>query len=207
MLATAYRFLNIVEVPMAKNTFTLFGHYIDLELLDDQHIQGLSQVVSHEKLWQHEQTFIPTPELIPIYITRSLRGNDKGIEIPFAIMDKQTHKVVGSIKLQNIHHDSAEIGSTFIDTQHQKTAVNSEAKLMLLQHAFEALRLHHIDFIVHKDNHASQTSLEHLGIRTYRCFSHLKTMPEWENDEYLSYIITAKEWESVKENLEFKLFS
>jgi hypothetical protein len=49
-------------------------------------------------------------------------------------------------------------------------------------------------------------SLEHLGIRAYRCFSHLKTMPEWESDEYLAYIITAKEWKNVKENLEFKLF-
>ena len=191
---------------MAREILTLFGHYVDLELLDKHHTHGLCQVVSQEDLWKHQQTFIPTPELIPTYIKLSLQSNKKGQEIPFAILEKKTHKVLGSTKLQNIHDHSAEIGSTFIDIRHQKSPVNSEAKLMLLQLAFETLNLSHIDFTVHKNNYHSQKSLEALGIKRLSCFSHLRAMPEWKNNEYLSYGITLKEWQKVKENLEVKLF-
>lgn len=192
---------------MSKNAFTLFGRFVNLELLNSRHEKGLCRVVSHDELWQHQQTFIPTPELVPTYIKLSEKGQQKGKELPFAILDKKSHKILGSIKLQNIHTKSAEIGSTFIDTHYQNRSVNKEAKLILMQHAFETLRLHTIYFVVHKKNLTSQRSLEHIGIKQDSSFSHLKMMPDWKKEEFLTFRITAKEWKKVKKKLELELFS
>ncbi len=192
---------------MSGNFFTLFGRYVDLELLNRRHEEGLSQVVAHDELWQHPQTFIPTPELVPTYIKLSEKGKSKGKELPFAIVDKSSQKIIGSIKLQNIHAEYAEIGSTFIDTHHQRNAVNKEAKFILLQHAFESMQMQAIHFVVHQNNLISQRSLEQIGIQRCSCFSHLKMMPDWEGDAFINYSITTSEWEKVKEKLEFDLFS
>ena len=157
-----------MELIMYKSSFTLPGRFITLELLSKQHEKALCEVVASPKLWKHDQTFIPTPELMSIYIKLSLQGVRKG--------------------------------------EHQKSAVNTEAKLILMKHAFESLSLRYIDFIVHKQNFASQKSLEAIGIRQNSSFSHLKAMPEWKNDEYLNYSVAATEWELIKENLQNKLF-
>ncbi len=192
---------------MSKNLFTLSGRYIDLELLNSQHVKGLSKVVSAKVLWQNPLTFIPTPELVPTYIKLSKKHQSSGEELPFAILDKTSHNVLGSIKLQNLHDDYAEIGSTFIEPQHQKSAVNTEAKFILLKHAFEVLHLEHIDFIVHKENKASKRALKRLGIKENGSFLDLKHMPEWKDNEYLSFCIHQYEWERIKEKLENLLFS
>lgn len=111
---------------MSENVFTLPGRFIDLELLNQHHNQGLCQVVASKKLWQHPQTFIPTVELIPLYIQLSMKETKNGHQLPFAIVEKNSQKVVGSIKIQNLQKDCAEIGSTFIQAQHQKTSINKE---------------------------------------------------------------------------------
>ena len=191
---------------MPSHPFTLHGHYIDLELLCKNHNQGLCSVVSEKALWQNSQTFIPTPELVPTYIKLSMDATLNGQELPFAIISKSTHNVVGSIKLQQLKSHSAEIGSTFIALDHQKTAVNSEAKLILMEHAFESLRLEHIDFIIHKENQNSQKAIERLGITHKTSLNRRSNMPQWESYDYFSYIVTLKEWSSIKKNLQNKLF-
>lgn len=191
---------------MSENSLTLSGCYVDLELLNSQHNRDLCEVVSSDSLCYHPQTFIPSPELMAIYITLALRAEKKGEEIPFAIYDKRSQKVVGSIKLENLHNLQAEVGSTFISLKYQKRGLNSEAKLIIMKHAFEVLGLHQLSFIIHKDNLASQKAIESLGIKQNSCFSQLKTMPEWKNNEFINYSIAKHEWQKVKQNLKDKLF-
>lgn len=192
---------------MSSRPLTLLGSYIDLEPLCHQHQEGLSCVVADKALWHNNQTLIPTPELVTTYIELSLKSAKKGQELPFAILSKKSQKVVGSIKLQSIDRHSAEIGSTFIALSHQKTAVNSEAKLILMEHAFEILQLEHLNFRIHKDNEISQNSIERMGIiHKTHCF-HQRTMPQWENYNYYDYCVTKQEWSDIKENLQNKLFS
>lgn len=191
---------------MSSYPSTLFGSYINLEPLSHQHQDGLSCVVADKALWFNKQTFIPTPELVETYIKLSLESAKKGIELSYAIISKEHQQVVGSIKLQHIALCSAEIGSTFIALSHQKTAVNSEAKLILMQHAFETLKLEQLNFIIHKDNLTSQKAIESMGItHKSNCF-HQKNMPEWENYNYYNYNLSSKEWSFIKENLQNRLF-
>jgi N-acetyltransferase len=191
---------------MPERDLTLSGHFIDLQLLNTQHTHELCDIVSSDKLCYHQQTFIPTPELMPTYIKLSLDAIEKGKELPFAIMDKKSQKIVGSIKLENLHDEHGEIGSTFIGPHYQGSCINSEAKFILMEHAFESLGLKHIDFIVHKENIASNKAMMNLGIKANSSFSHIKSMPQWENNEYINYIIEVKEWKEVKKNLQNRLF-
>ena len=192
---------------MSASLLTLSGRYIDLEPLCKHHHNGLCRVVSDTLLWHNDQTFIPTAELIPTYIKLSEAAAKKGEELPFAIISKNSHEVVGSIKLQCISPTSAEIGSTFIAIEHQKTVVNTEAKFILMQHAFECLNLEHINCIIHKENKASLKAIERLGITQRKSLFHDKDMPQWESYDYYRYVISSNEWSFIKENIEKKLFS
>jgi len=191
---------------MSSYPLSLLGSYINLAPLCHQHQDDLCCIVADKALWHNNQTMIPTPELVPTYIKLSLEAAKRGEELPFAIISRESQKVVGSIKLQQISLNSAEIGSTFIALSHQKTAVNSEAKLILMQHAFETLKLEHLNFMIHKDNKISQKAIERMGItHKTNCF-HQSNMPQWENYDYYDYCVTNKEWSHIKQNLQNSLF-
>ncbi|MFT5162816.1 MAG: RimJ/RimL family protein N-acetyltransferase, partial [Alteromonadaceae bacterium] len=144
---------------------TLQGKYITLELLSQGHYQGLVETVSDGQLWNVKETKVPTVTELSGFLEAAEEGFANGSDMAFAIIDKASEKVVGSTRYMKValEHKRVEVGYTFIAESFQRSYVNTEAKLLLLTHAFETLKLNRVEFLTDNLNHKSRAALERLG--------------------------------------------
>ncbi|HEX6224846.1 MAG TPA: GNAT family N-acetyltransferase, partial [Chryseolinea sp.] len=121
---------------------TLSGEHISLLPLEVQHLADLQEAVRDGELWKLWYTFIPTPEGMEAWINKALQEKNDGVSLPFVINRKQDNRIVGSTRYMNIEKDvrRLEIGTTWYGKSVQRSPVNTECKLLLLQHAFENLK-------------------------------------------------------------------
>jgi RimJ/RimL family protein N-acetyltransferase len=126
---------------MTLNPVTLSGQYVELVPLDHAHRDGLIEAVQDGNLFELWYTGVPRPETMEAEIERRLGLQGQGSMLPFTIIDKATGRIVGMTTYMNIDLKGprVEIGSTWYAKSAQRTPLNTEAKLMLLTHAFETL--------------------------------------------------------------------
>ena len=190
---------------------TLTGTHVRLEPLRAEHHDDLVQSVRDGELWNHWYTAIPTPEGMVAEITRRLDLQTKGSMCPFAVMDPATGQAVGMTTYMNIDaaNRRVEIGSTWYRQSVQRTPLNTEAKRLLLTHAFETLGCIAVEFRTHFFNHQSRRGIERLGakldgvLRSHQINRH-PDAPGALRDTCV-YSIVAHEWPSVKAHLDFQL--
>jgi N-acetyltransferase len=144
---------------------TLTGRYVELVPLSKDHNNGLVAAVSDGSLWQLWYTTIPAPEHMEAEIERRLALQEVGSMVPFTIIDRPSGRIVGMTTYMNIEAASprVEIGSTWYAQSTQRTALNTEAKLLLLTHAFERLGCLAVEFRTHFFNQQSRRAIERLG--------------------------------------------
>src|SRR5439155_2074923 len=120
---------------------TLEGVQTRLEPLAKSHLEGLAPVGLDEALWRWIPTPVRTREEMAGYIETALLEQERGVSLPFAIVDKATGRPIGSTRFGNIEraHRRLEIGWTWVAGPWQRTAINTDAKYLLLTHAFESL--------------------------------------------------------------------
>jgi RimJ/RimL family protein N-acetyltransferase len=149
-------------------------------------------------------TAIPTEATIDAYLDKSDRDRDAGRSMPFAVVVGD--KVVGSTRLMrmNAEHRRVEIGTTFYATAVQRTGVNTEAKLLLLRHAFETLFCHVVQIRTDWFNTRSQVAIERLGAKRDGVLRNHQVMNGRVRD-IVVYSILAGEWPGVERNLEWRL--
>jgi RimJ/RimL family protein N-acetyltransferase len=118
---------------------TLEGTHVRLEPLAKAHLARLAEVGLDEELWRWIPTPVRTREEMAAYIETALSEQERGTSLPFAIVEKATGRAVGSTRYGNIDrtHHRVEIGWTWVAREWQRTAMNTEAKYLLLRHAFE----------------------------------------------------------------------
>src|SRR5881296_701014 len=118
---------------------TLNGRYATLEPLSLDHHDTLVEAVRDGELWKLWYTSVPSPEVMGAEIERRLGLQQAGSMLPWTVRSRATGKVVGMTTYMNIdaNHRRVEIGSTWYAQSAQRTAINTECKLMLLTHAFE----------------------------------------------------------------------
>src|SRR5258708_22738004 len=119
----------------------LTGRHVRLVPLTLEHAAGLAEVGLDADLWTWIPTPVRTPEEMSAYVQTALKGEGAGYALPFALTEKSTGRTVGSTRYGNIDrdHHRVEIGWTWVARQWQRTAINTEAKYLLLRHAFETL--------------------------------------------------------------------
>src|SRR5467141_4323904 len=119
----------------------LEGRHVRLEPLAKAHLAGLAEVGLDEELWRWIPTAVRTRDEMAAYIDTALNEQERGTSLPFAIVEKATDRAIGSTRYGNIDrtHHRVEIGWTWVAREWQRSAVNTEAKYLLLRHAFEAL--------------------------------------------------------------------
>lgn len=185
----------------------LEGESITLTPLTLDHSADLSRAIEDGDLWQLWFTTIPRPENIQQYIETALAEVSIGRSVAFAVIDNQTGNAIGTTRYCNIDHDSKrlEIGYTWYAKSYQRTRVNTEAKLLLLAHAFENLRVIAVEFRTHWVNQASRNAIARLGAKQDGILRNHKVMPDGSYRDTVVFSIINQEWASVKNHLLFKL--
>ena len=167
---------------------------------------AIVDAASDGKLWELFYTVVPGPGSIEAYLDRAEREQGWGRVMPFAVIEKVSGELVGATRYMrmNAPHRRLEIGTTFYASRAQRTPINSESKLLLLAHAFEAMDCVCVPFRTDHFNCATQRGIERLGAKRDGLIRNHQMLDGRVRDTVL-YSILASEWEGVKRNLLFRL--
>ncbi len=186
---------------------TLTGRHATLAPLSVSHCADLSDAVKDGELWQLWYTTVPAPENMAAEIERRLRLQDQGAMLPFAVIDNATGQAVGMTTY--MHIDAAnrrlEVGSTWYRRRVQRTALNTECKLMLLTHAFETLDCIAVELRTHFLNRQSRAGIERLGAKLDGILRQHQLVSNGTVRDTCVYSIIASEWPGIKANLNHRL--
>jgi RimJ/RimL family protein N-acetyltransferase len=188
---------------------TLSGEVVVLEPLTMQHAQELQEAVRDGELWKLWYTPIPTPEGMEAEIQRRLSLQAAGSMLPFAVIERASDQAVGMTTYMNIDakNKRVEIGSTWYRKRAQRTPLNTECKLLLLTHAFEALNCVAVEFRTSNFNLQSRRAIERLGAKLDGILRSHSQHPNGTLRDTYVYSILAAEWPAVKANLRDRLSS
>ena len=198
-------------MPAFAAPTTLRGQHVRLEPLQALHTADLSEAVRDGQLWQLWYTAIPTPEGMAHEIERRLSLQAQGSMCPFAVIDPATNQTVGMTTYMNIDATNrrVEIGSTWYRQSVQRSLLNTEAKRLLLAHAFEQLHCIAVEFRTHFFNQQSRRAIERLGakldgvLRSHQINPH--PLGAGALRDTCVYSIIASEWPNVKTHLDYQL--
>jgi RimJ/RimL family protein N-acetyltransferase len=192
---------------MKLDKVSLEGRHVRLEPLSESHRDELIETVSDGELWELFVTLVPRVENIDKFIENAISAHDSGDGLAFATIDKASGRVVGSTRFMkaNLANKRVEIGFTFIAKSYQKTMINTEAKLLMLTHAFEVMGLNRVEFITDYLNNASRNAILRLGAKEEGIMRNHMIMPDGRVRDSVLFSITNYDWAGVKQNLSYKL--
>ena len=183
---------------------TLTGRVVRLEALSRSHVPELTNAGQDENIWKHMvYGTIQTQSQMLELVEELIRRQEKGTDLPFAVIHLPTSQAIGMTRYMDIRpQDRAlEIGGTWYAPSYQRTAVNTESKLLLLTHAFEVVGCIRVQFKTDSRNVQSQQALERIGaVREGVLRSHMVLSDGYIRDS-VYYSIIASEWPQVKANL------
>lgn len=185
----------------------LEGRYIRLEPLSLDHYAALYEVAFDDDIWRWTTTMIQTPEDLRAYIEIALKWQSEGHALPFATIEKDSGRVVGSTRFGNIEraHRRVEIGWTWIGKSWQRTPVNTEAKYLMLRHAFETWGCIRVELKTDVLNERSRKAILRIGAKEEGIFRKHMIVPGGRIRDSVYYSIVDTEWPAVKARLEEKL--
>jgi RimJ/RimL family protein N-acetyltransferase len=186
---------------------TLTGEHAILEPLSHARHDELVEAVRDGELWKLWYTFIPTPEKMRAEIDNRLEQQRQGSMLPFTVVATSSGRAVGMTTYMNIDavERRLEIGSTWYRKSVQRTALNTECKLMLLTHAFEELDCIAVEFRTHFLNHQSRRAIERLGAKLDGVLRNHRRASDGTLRDTCVYSIIASEWPAVRSHLRHKL--
>lgn len=185
----------------------LEGGGIRLEPLTPDHGPALAKAATDGRLWEIWYTSVPAPDQAASYIETALAGQRDGHMLPWAVRDLSADEIIGTTRYHDIVApiDRVEIGWTWYAARCQRTHVNTTCKLLLLTHAFEALRCAVVGLRTDNFNFASQRAIERLGAKKDGVLRHHMARRDGTARDTVQYSILASEWRDVKRHLELRL--
>jgi len=194
---------------MKVSPVTLEGQYVRLEPLAKAHMAGLAEVGLEEELWRWIPTRVRTREEMAAYIETALNEQEQGVALPFAIVEKATGRAIGSTRYGNIDrtHHRVEIGWTWVARERQRTAMNTEAKYLLLRHAFETLGCVRVELKTDSLNERSRAAILRIGALEEGTFRNHMITASGRIRHTVYFSIIDSEWPAVKARLKAKLNS
>jgi RimJ/RimL family protein N-acetyltransferase len=184
----------------------LSGRHVTLVPLDPGHAAALSQASAEGGLHELWYTSVPSPQGMNAEIARRLKLRDLGSMIPFATCDAGG-RPVGMTTFMHIDHATprVEIGSTWIAPSAQRGPLNTEAKRLMLAHAFEVWGCLAVEFRTHRLNAQSRRAIERLGAQLDGILRAHMRLPNGTIRDTAVYSITASDWPSVRAHLDWQL--
>lgn len=184
----------------------LEGRHVRLEPLAMSHHAGLAQVLDPTLLQWFTQP-VTTGEDLRGFIATAIEEQAQGRSLPFATIDRATGRTIGSTRFGNIDRANrrVEIGWTWIGRVWQRTAVNTEAKLLMLAHAFEAWSAIRVEFKTDSRNAQSRAALARLGATEEGYFRNHMVTASGRIRHSVWFSIVDSDWPMVKRRLEARL--
>jgi N-acetyltransferase len=188
---------------------TLEGTHVRLEPLSIDHLPALVEVGLEPSLWRWTLSQIRTPDDMRRYVETALGGAASGAEVPFATIERRTGRAIGSTRFLAIEpqHRRVEIGYTWLAPAWQRTAANTEAKLLMLRHAFEDRGALRVEFKTDSLNERSRRALAGIGAVEEGTFRNHMLTQAGRRRHTVYFSITDEEWPAVRRRLEARLGS
>lgn len=187
----------------------LQGKFVRLEPMRVDHLPALYKVGLDESIWQWTANVVKDEKDLEGYVRTALAEQAMARAVPFVTIEQASGTVVGSTRFANIDttNRKAEIGWTWINPKWQRTAINTEAKLLMLEYAFEVWKCIRVELKTDANNKASRNAILRIGgVEEGTMRKHMITETgRFRDSVYFS--ILDSEWESVKANLTSKLLS
>lgn len=179
----------------------LTGQRLRLVPLEATHREALLAAAADGELWNLRFTVVPGPDTVDGYIETAVQGRAAGTVIPF--VTEVDGRVVGSTRFWKVdpNNRTLEIGHTWLAASQQRSFVNTEAKLLMLRHAFEELACIRVQFMTDEINAASRAAILRLGATQEGMIRHERIMPDGRLRNSMLYSIIDSEWPQVKARL------
>jgi RimJ/RimL family protein N-acetyltransferase len=192
---------------MEINPTILEGQAVRLEPLTASHLPQLCEIGLEEDLWNLIPYRVSNPGDMAAYINSSLAAQAAGTALPFATIAIASGKVVGSTRYLNIDaaNRRVEIGSTFVAKPWQRTIVNTEAKYLMLRHAFEVWNCVRVELKTDALNQRSRQAILRLGAKEEGTLRQHMTTWSGRLRDTVYFSILDSEWPAVKANLERRI--
>ncbi len=186
---------------------TLAGNFVALIPLSLPHTDALADAARDGELWRLWYTAVPKPQDMAEEIERRLGLLAAGAMLPFTVVSEPDSRIVGMTTFMNIDAVNlrVEIGSTWYARSVQRTALNTEAKLLLLGHAFDGLDCIAVEFRTHFLNHQSRRAIERLGAKLDGILRSHQRASDGSLRDSCCYSIIASEWPAVRSHLRWLL--
>ena len=186
---------------------TLKGKHATLEPLAREHEADLRRAAADGELWRLWYTSVAPPENMGDYVATALDMRERLGAMPFVVRDSATGGIVGCTRYFNV--DAAnrrlEIGHTWYAKRAQRSAINTECKLLLLTHAFERLGCIAVEFRTHWFNQPSREAIARLGAKQDGVLRNHQLMPDGAKRDTVVFSIIDSEWLAVKRHLQFQM--
>jgi N-acetyltransferase len=194
---------------MKIDPVVLEGIHVRLEPLLRKHITGLCEVGLEEQLWRWIPTPVRTADDMAAYVELALKEQANGVSLPFAQIEKAMGRLIGSTRYMNIDrvHHRVEIGCTWIGREWQRTAANTEAKYLLLRHAFETLGCMRVELKTDSLNEKSRAAILRIGAKQEGIFRNHMMTSTGRIRHTVYFSIVDSEWPGVKSEMERRLDS
>ena len=185
---------------------TLKGPHATLEPLAAAHHDGLVEAVNDGGLWDLWYTSVPHPDKMSDEIVRRLGLYAAGSMLPFTVRDA-SDIVAGMTTYMNVDaaNKRVEIGSTWYRKAVQRSPLNTQCKLLLLQHAFETLNCIAVEFRTHFFNQQSRAAIARLGAKQDGILRNHSVAPNGTLRDTVVFSILNSEWPTVKAHLTYQL--
>jgi N-acetyltransferase len=201
---------------MVRNDVILTGKHVRLEPLDYRHVEGLTAAGTGADPDLYRWSFVPVGSAeVRAYVETALRWRDTGNAVPFAIVRSSDGKTIGSTRFFDMERwgwphgydnlgrpfDACEIGYSWLGPDAIRTAANTEAKLLLLTHAFETWNLWRVAFHTDERNERSRNALVRIGAKFEGILRAYRVATDVTPRNSARFSVLASEWPAVKRAL------
>jgi len=182
---------------------TLDGMFVQLAPLEKGHFDEFLEIGMDPELWRWTGNIVKTRDDLKRYVDIALADRDRGDSLPLVTRDKASARIVGSTRFGNIDttNRKAEIGWTWINPRWQRTYVNTEAKLLMLTHAFEVWKCIRVELKTDANNEKSQNAMLRIGAKKEGTLRNHMITESGRFRDSVYFSIIDSEWESVRSNL------
>ena len=183
----------------------LEGKHVRLEPMTEAHVPGLTRIGVGQTFWDFMlYGNINTEADMANWVQDILSRAEKGTDLPFVAIQLASGRLAGATRYLNImpKDRGLEIGGTWYGPEFQRTAVNTECKYLLLQHAFETLECIRVQLKTDQRNERSQEAIERIGAVKEGVLRNHMILPDGRYRHSVFYSILDSEWPQVKQRLE-----
>lgn len=191
-------------MSMSVVPVTLEGEHVRLEPMESNHLDALAAAGGFEELWRLTTTRAVSRDEMSEYMKAALTDQSAGSALPFVTVDKASRRIIGSTRFGNIDASNrrAEIGWTWITPEFQRTYVNSEAKYLMLRHAFQVWECVRVELKTDVLNLRSRAAMERIGATEEGILRKHALTQGGRYRDTIYFSILDTEWPAVRERLQ-----